>query len=97
MLNSTKHEIYPAHKGYMSTIVGILTFISRIKIHYQQGKSLFSVFFYFMRSWNFSPVELSIINVLQPKLIICVPFNIYLCENVEWLMSNGLEFRGTDS
>ena len=29
MLNSTECEIYPAHNAKMSTIVGILTFISR--------------------------------------------------------------------
>ena len=30
MLNSAEHEIYPAHKVRMPTIVGILTFISTI-------------------------------------------------------------------
>ena len=30
MLNSTKHEIYPALNIRMPTIVGILTFISRV-------------------------------------------------------------------
>ena len=28
MLNSTEHEIFPAHKVKMPTIVGILTFMS---------------------------------------------------------------------
>ena len=31
MLNSAEHEIYPAYKCSNATIVGILTFISRIK------------------------------------------------------------------
>ena len=30
MLNSAEHQIYPVHKIKMPTIVGILTFISRI-------------------------------------------------------------------
>ena len=37
----------------MPTIVGILTFISRIKVQHQQGKSLFSVFFLFYKELKF--------------------------------------------
>ena len=39
MLYSSEHEIYPAHKCKMATIVGILTFISMIKLN--QETSLF--------------------------------------------------------
>ena len=42
MLNSAEHEIYPAHKVRMPTIVGILTFISMINTtSEEQETSLF--------------------------------------------------------
>ena len=38
MLNSTEHGIYPAHNVKMPTIVGILTFISRINTTWESLK-----------------------------------------------------------
>ena len=39
MLNSTEHEIYPAHKFKMPTFVGILKFISRIYTIFESLKA----------------------------------------------------------
>ena len=39
MLNSAEHKIYPAHNVKMPTIVGILTFISRINKTFERLKA----------------------------------------------------------
>ena len=44
MLNSAEHKIDPAHKCQMSTIVGILTFISKINKHLRDLKIETSLF-----------------------------------------------------
>ena len=55
MLNSTKHEIYHAHKCQMPTIVGILTFISMINTTSESLKasSLYFSAFQFYEQFEF--------------------------------------------
>ena len=56
IINSTEHEIFPAHNVKMPTIVGILTFISRISTTSSVGsrkKSLIFHILFSMSSRNF--------------------------------------------
>ena len=56
IINSTEHEIYPAHNVKMPTIVAILTFISRISTTSSVGsrkKSLIFHILFSMSSRNF--------------------------------------------
>ena len=45
MLKSTEHEIYPAYNVKMPTIVGILTFISRINTTSESFKARNNLYF----------------------------------------------------
>ena len=63
ILNSAKHKIYPANNVKMATIVGILTFMSRINNWFCNLKLKFPLILatsVFMSSLNFmlSPVQL---------------------------------------
>ena len=93
MLNSAEHEIYPAHKCKMPTIVGILTFLSRIIQHMRvlkQEKSYDFVFFNFYVQLKFHAVELNLKSFITPRLIVTFSGHtivLFLCSKFPYSVS----------